>query len=163
MSFNNSFIPSALVLQDTTQIHITISDTDAIVKDQGDVYNQASFTYNQVGVDYGGVYNVNQDVIPLFVDFESDFPINLSISQTNALLENQGYIYNQAGFTYNQPSVMYGGLWNNNWDSIPLLIDSKNIIPSIASITDIYTPFVPTPPGGNRQSLGPGFFMFITH
>jgi len=48
------------------QIHMTIELTQAQVTNQGYTYNQPGFTYNQPGVMYGGIYNVNQDVAPIF-------------------------------------------------------------------------------------------------
>ena len=77
---------------------------------------------------------------------------SLAITATQALLEDQGYTYNQAGFTYNQAGVAYGGVYNTDQDNIPMDM----------LFSDIYTQYI-LPPLNNDQSIGPGWFMFITH
>lgn len=100
---------------------------------------------------------------------------------TQALVNNQGYTYNQANFTYNEIGVEYGGIYNYGEDIIPTVSLSHNpipdilsdnlvisfnshyasITPSIYAITDISTHFVPFHLLG--QPIGPGFLMFITY
>lgn len=149
----DSVIPTLTALKES--ITISISPTQAQLADQGNTYNQAGLTYNSP-VQYGGVYNTNQDTIPSIFVAKLDIPsinilndfISLKIPATQALLEDQGYTYNQAGFTYDQ-AIAYGGVYNSNQDVLPLEL----------SFTDIYSPFVP-PTTGNIP-LGPGFFLFI--
>lgn len=62
---NDSSIPSLQIIVESNSIHIVIPVTQAQLEDQGYTYNQAGFSYNQPGVMYGGIYNQNQDVIPL--------------------------------------------------------------------------------------------------
>lgn len=80
----------------------------------------------------------------------SEGEIVITISRTQALVNEQGYTYNQVGFTYNQAGVSYGGVYNSNQDSVPMSL----------SFEDIYTKFVP-PVIGKNIPLGPGFFLFI--
>lgn len=90
--------------------------------------------------------------IPSFLIPQDGQAIKLQITGTDALLEEQGYTYNQAGFSYNQAGVAYGGVYNTNEDIIPIDI----------TFSDIYTNTAPPVPNFN-QSTAPGFFLFITH
>lgn len=135
-------IPTLSAQDEGSAINLTIPSTQSLVEDQGYTYNQAGFSFNQAGVMYGGVYNVDQSYIP----------IDLTIPATNALLYDQGYTYNQSGFSYDQLLVAYAGIYNYNEDIVPMTL----------SFEDLYTKFTP-PPSGNNQSIGPGFFMLITH
>lgn len=100
-------------------------------------------------------------------------------SKTQGNLSDQGITYNEPGVTYNEPGVTYGGLYgfsdvipNISLSSIPLPINmitfpsppiislTSSPIPSIVGYADIYQGSVPV---GQNQSLGPGWFMFITH
>ncbi len=138
---------------------LTGFNTKAQVNEQGYTYNQPGFTYNQSGVDYGGVYNVGQDIIPS-ISLAKDTSPKLTGSRTQAQLEEQGYTYNQSGFGYNQPGAMYAGVYNYDQDVFPTVSNIDTHVPLIASFADIYTTFIP--PSGKNQSIGPGFFMFIT-
>jgi hypothetical protein len=154
----DSVLPS-LSINTESNITLTIPSTQAQLSNQGYTYNQAGFTYNQPGVTYGGVYNQNQDVVPLLSSAQIEKPslniltdsqlIKFTISQTGALLNEQGYTYNQAGFTYNQIGVAYGGIYNQNQDSVPITL----------TFADIYTAKVV--PLSNNIPLGPGFFLFL--
>lgn len=62
-SINPTFVVSS-----EQQINITIEKTQAQLADQGFTYNQPGFTYNQPGWQYGGVYNQNQDLSPIFTN-----------------------------------------------------------------------------------------------
>jgi hypothetical protein len=62
-----------IVPQPESQIDVTISPTDALLADQGYTYNQAGVTYNQAGVMYGGLYQQNQDIIPVFFNDVASF------------------------------------------------------------------------------------------
>lgn len=67
------------VVNSEQQIDITIDQTQAQLADQGYTYNQPGFTYNQAGWQYGGIYNQNQDLAPVFFNDTASF-ISLSIS-----------------------------------------------------------------------------------
>ena len=54
----------------------------------------------------------------------ASLPCPITIPSTQAKLSDQGYTYNQAGQTYNQAGVMYGGVYNYNWDFVPMHISS---------------------------------------
>lgn len=59
--------PSLNILSD--YLTLTSLPTQAQLENQGYTYNQSGLTYNQIGVMYGGVYNYNQDVLPLELSF----------------------------------------------------------------------------------------------
>ncbi|MDE1868138.1 MAG: hypothetical protein KGI08_10580 [Thaumarchaeota archaeon] len=61
-------------------INIVIEQTDAFVEDQGYTYNEPGLTYNQAGVFYGGVQNVNEDVVPLIVTASQVIPNNVVVN-----------------------------------------------------------------------------------
>ena len=65
--------------------------------------------------------------------------ITITIPQTQAILQDQGYTYNQAGQTYNQIGVQYGGVYNFNQDSFPLLSVATLEQPSLKVLSDILT------------------------
>ncbi len=91
-----------------------------------------------------------------------DFKPSLTGENTDALVENQGYTYNQAGFTYNQVGVMYGGVYNTNQDIVPLVSLAETIMPMIAGYSDIYQPFIPDPDKG--MLIAPGLpWQFLTY
>lgn len=105
--------------------------------------------------------------------------ITITIPITQALLANQGYTYNQSGLTYNQTGVQYGGVYNYNEDVIPSLFVAKLEQPSLNILTDFisltapeinisplelsFTDIYKVTSIEKNISLGPGFFMFITH
>lgn len=127
--------------------------TQAQVYDQGITYNQAGLTYNQIGIAYGGVYKQGQDVIPAISLAEQISP-SLIGENTQAQVKDQGYTYNQAGFSYNQIGVMYGGIYNQNQDIIPIVSLAEQIVPSIYKYADIYKQGgTITPPPGNSGML----------
>lgn len=137
---------------------LIVQNTDAQVLEQDYIYNQSGFTYNQVGVDYGGVYKVSEDIIPS-ISLAKDIVPSLIVQRTDVQLLNQGYIYNQTNFTYNQSGISYGGIYFSGEDILPLVSKAKDITPSISGFADIYTNIPPF----SGQSVGPGWFMFITH
>ncbi len=96
--------------------------------------------------------------IPSFLIPQDGPLINLSITGTDALVEDQGYTYNQAGFTYNQAGVRYGGIYNTNEDIIPMMLSTSFITPHMSIFEDITGSS-----GVQGYSTGPGFFMLITH
>lgn len=51
---------------------LKVQNTDAQVLDQGYTYNQTSLTYNQIGVDYAGVYQIGEDIVPI-ISMAKDF------------------------------------------------------------------------------------------
>lgn len=107
---------------------------------------------------------------------------SLDGKNTQAKLANQGYTYNEAGLTYNQPGKQYGGIYQRDQDIIPTLSLAKNVVPtafssrvqpsskgvvptvslannikpSIFAFSDIYTR--PEAPLGKA---GPGWFMYL--
>lgn len=83
--------------------------------------------------------------------------IDLVIPKTQALLQNQGYTYNQATFTYNQAGVSYGGIYNFNQDLLPLSLSFNTEAPHISGIID-----TGAVTGYGPVSVGPGFFLYIT-
>ena len=88
---------------------------------------------------------------------------SLTGENTDALVEEQGYTYNQPGMTYNQAGVMYGGVYNYGEDVIPAISLATSPVPSISGYADIYSPFVPDPDKG--MLIGPGItaFGFLTY
>jgi hypothetical protein len=68
-----SGIPEISLAKNDTP-HLSLGRTKARLLDQGYTYNQATFTYNQAGVDYGGLNNVNQDVVPTFSMIDTRAP-----------------------------------------------------------------------------------------
>ena len=97
-------IPSFLIPQDSVSINITISGTDAVVEDQGITYNQAGMTYNQAGIMYGGVYNTDEDIVPLDLTFSQTIPVNMSFSDLYTpyvpVAPNHGMLIGILGLTY---------------------------------------------------------------
>lgn len=95
--------------------------------------------------------------VPSFI-VKIENAITLDIAPTNAEVNEQGYTYDQAGFTYDQAGVMYGGIYLENEDISPVFFNDIATLPnpSISSIVDLYTP------PNYYQSIGPGFFMYIT-
>lgn len=156
MSYDTT-VPSFTINQESA-ISLKIPQTDAYLTDQGYTYNQAGFTYDQVGVEYSGVTNANHDDVPNILAANLENTISLSIPQTQAALYDQGYIYNQTGFTYDQLTVAYGGISQQNEDVIPIILTARLIYPT-ASIVDVYTPAVLP---NTNHSVGPGWFMFVT-
>lgn len=62
----------------------------------------------------------------------------IRLGRTKALVNNQGFTYNEAGFTYNQTDWQYGGIYEH--DIIPLLslvhndkitAKIKNVVPTM--------------------------------
>jgi len=88
----------------------------------------------------------------------TDRPI-LTGGTTNAQVENQGFTYDQAGFSFNQAGWMYGGMYNVDQDSAPLISLAENISPTIAGYYDIYT-LKPAP--NHQQIVGPGWFLYVS-
>ena len=96
----------------------------------------------------------------------SDAPTDIVAATTQTQVADQGYTYNQVGFTYNQPGWMYGGIYNQNADVAPAFAnDTATLLnPSISSIIDIGTPFVPPPAGNSGMLIGPGLpWQFLTY
>jgi hypothetical protein len=73
-------IPSFLIPQDGASLSFTISGTDAQLANQGYTYNQAGLTYNQLGVMYGGIYNTDEDIIPLLLAAKDQVPTMMMFS-----------------------------------------------------------------------------------
>ena len=65
--------PSLSLIVEPQFLDIILSNTQAKVLDQGYTYNQATFTYNHVLVDYGGLYNQNDDILPLTLTFTDTY------------------------------------------------------------------------------------------
>ncbi len=85
---------------------IVAESTQAQIADQGYTYNQSGFTYNQAGWMYGGIYNQNQDVAPVFAD-NTAYLINPSISGIVDIYSpfvppaaNHGMLIGMLGLTY---------------------------------------------------------------
>lgn len=155
-------IPVFYIPNDGIGINITIPQSDASLISNGETYNQSTVTYNQSLIQYEGVQNIGEDIIPLIIDVPTpETKIHLSIPQTQATVQNDGYTYDQATFTYNQATIPYEGINNTSEDVVPLLDMVLDTIPHIDGIIDRYSSI--TPPSGNNQSIGPGWFMYITH
>ena len=146
---NDPTIPSVSTYNDSARITLSIPSTQAKVYNQGYSYNQDGFSYNQPNVNYGGVTNYNQDVMPILADYISVQPtlsfltdmVKLVIGATQTRNYEQGYSYNQSGLTYNQVGVSYGGVYNYNQD----------VVPATLTFSDVYSIFVP--PSGNSGLL----------
>lgn len=100
----------------------------------------------------------NNFQFPAITFTNANVTITIFAETTDAQVIDQGYTYDQAGFTYNQAGVVYGGLYNTNQDVSPSFFDDTATLlyPSISGIVDIYTP------PDYYESIGPGFFMFVT-
>jgi hypothetical protein len=97
--------------------------------------------------------------IPSFLIPQDGVVMNFSVTGTDALIEDQGYTYNQAGFTYNQTGVAYGGVYNTNEDILPMTLSAQAIEPMNLFAHDIYSlPPVPN----NQRTVGPGWFMYVS-
>lgn len=44
---------------------LTGENTNAQIFTQGITYDQAGITYDNVGIAYGGIYNTNEDILPI--------------------------------------------------------------------------------------------------
>lgn len=149
-------IPSFVLSKDNA-IHLQIPQTQGSLVDQGYTYNQAGFTYNQAGWKYGGIQNVNEDIVPTISLAQNIFP-SLQIPKTQASLTDQGYTYNQAGFTYNQAGWFYGGLNNSDQDIVPILSLAQLELPRNILFSDLATQGTITPAASKN---GPGFLMYV--
>jgi hypothetical protein len=56
-------------------------------------------------------------------------------ARSGAMVENQGYTYNELGITYNQISVMYGGIAGDD-SRVPILSRAKQEKPMIITARD---------------------------
>lgn len=101
----------------------------------------------------------SQQVSPLISKVQLSRP-TASAGRSQGAVAEQNITYNQAGIRYNEPGITYGGFYGYA-DIKPLVSLAKSIIPSIVRGDDIYTQ-APAP-GAGGASIGPGFFMFITH
>lgn len=150
---SDTAIPFFLIPQDGATINISIGKTATTVFSSGNTYNQAGTSFNQSGATFDGIINQNQYYPPSFTDTVLDSLAHIIISQVDTFLADQGYTYNQPGFTFNQLLVEYAGLTNQNQDIIPLFLKASQVIPEIGSIVDTYTTVSPTPPTGNSRML----------
>lgn len=48
---------------------VTISNTDAVLTNQGKTFNEAGHTFNQAGDVFEGITGRNQDILPLTITF----------------------------------------------------------------------------------------------
>lgn len=89
--------------------NLTGGTTNAKVYDQGYTYNQSGFTYNQAGVAYGGVYNVDQDIVPLVSLAQQPYPIIFGNSDiyTPGQRESAGMLMGILGLTYPTDGVLF--------------------------------------------------------
>jgi hypothetical protein len=88
---------------------------------------------------------VKDSTIPSF-SVSNEGNITITIPDTQALLQDQGYTYNQAGFTYNQAGVQYGGVYNFNQDVLPMLSVAKSDTQALLQIvSDVMTLSSPNP------------------
>lgn len=94
------------------------------------------------------------ETLPKLTALNDGVIITLDIPNTDALLNNQGYTYNEATFTYNQASVAYGGVYNTNQDIVPMILQAESPIPINFLFADSHA-------GNNQRVVGPGWFMFI--
>jgi hypothetical protein len=81
---------------------------------------------------------VKDSTIPSF-SVSNEGNITITIPQTQALLQDQGYTYNQAGLTYNQTGIQYGGVYNTNQDFLPILSVAKLEQPSLQILSELMT------------------------
>lgn len=159
-SVYDPLLPNVFIF--TPSIDVVISQTDAQIYEQGITYDNAGITYDNVGIAYGGVYDTNQDIVPLVSIAKSITP-TLTGGTTQAQVAEQGYTYDNAGITYDQALVMYGGLYKTNQDVVPLVSLAETIYPTIYGYSDVYTPVTP-PSKGNEMLIGPGFpYQYITY
>ena len=100
-----------------------------------------------------------QDTTIPSISINSESDIRITLSDTQAQLQDQGYTYNQSGFSYNQVGVDYGGIYNFGQDITPILLNALQITPPIANFIDRYQ----TRRLQAGQALGPGFFLYLTY
>lgn len=87
---------------------------------------------------------------------------SLMVQSTDAQVFDQSITYNQIGVSYNDSRYSYGGIYKAGEDIVPLISIANTPTPSIIGYADIYTTPTP-PPVSGHNSIGPGFFMFITN
>ena len=71
---NEDIYPFFSLFANDYPLHLNITGTDAGLEDQGYTYNQVALTYNQLGVMYAGIYNSNEDIVPLLVQAKETIP-----------------------------------------------------------------------------------------
>ena len=97
---------------------LTGENTNALVYEQGITYDQAGITYDNVGIAYGGVYNTNEDVVPLVSLAETVIP---ELSGDANIIDDF---------------------------SIPTMSLAKTVTPTIFGYSDMSSPFIPDPDKG---------------
>src|SRR5579872_6074891 len=63
------------IINEDSNISVTVSPTDASLYTQGNTYNQTGLTYDDVNTAYGGVYHADQDIVPLVSLAENITPL----------------------------------------------------------------------------------------
>ena len=114
-------------------------------------YNQAGITYNELGETYGGAYGPIDD-IRISVKFNLESP-NMIVGQSDASLSEQNITYNQSGISYNEGTVMYGGLAGQT-DKPPIMQLFTHQKPNI-----IFSDFSGTTSSGGTVILYAGMSM----
>lgn len=89
----------------------------------------------------------------------SDIRPSGKASKSPGGVSDPGITYNEPNVSYNDGRYTYGGFYGFS-DVVPSVSLASSPRPSISGYADIYTVFVPPTPA---SSIGPGFFMFITH
>lgn len=127
-------------MKDSFSPTVTIGTSQGKTLDQGYTYSQPTLTYSQVGASYGGFYGYN-DVLQIRLVGN---PIISASNSSNVLQENGSRILQENGnlILTEQSQALY-----------------NDITPKIFGFMDIYTAKI----GPSNLSIGPGWFMFITH
>lgn len=79
------------------------------------------------------------------------------IQRTNAQVYDQGYTFDEPGFIFDQPGIAFGGIFE--YPIVPSVGFVPIVRPMIVAAFDI----AGTATGNTGQSIGPGWFMYITH
>lgn len=137
--------------------NLSVSNTQGTISDQGISYNEAGLSYNEAGYTYGGASG-RSDIPPIISLAKKEQPI-ASAAKTQRGIQDDGISYNESGISYNELGLAYGGLYGLT-DIFPIIASVQAPKPSIFNYADIYTKG--TTPISNNQSIGPGWFMFIT-
>lgn len=141
---------------------ITGSNTQALVKDTGQTFNQTGHSFNQVGDIFEGIYNRNEDVFPVFAAIaEQVVPYIAPVPQTQAGLNNQSKTFNQTSHSFNQSGDTFEGIYRRNQDDIPLMTFIFDVSPEISGIADIGAS-VKAPFSGMILPIGTPFY-FLTY
>lgn len=147
-----------IVKIDLTKPTLIVLPTQAQADDGFLTYNQSGITYNELGQTYGGAYGPIDD-IRISVKFDLESP-NMLVGQSEASLSEQNITYNHSGISYNEGTVMYGGLAGQT-DAPPIMQLFTQQKPNI-----IFSDFSGTTTGGTvilYAGMSMGLLLALTY